>query len=76
LTAPLRQTFTEEAAVDDVLLDDTAGFEFHFPDRGLTLAPDAFVEKAVGIGKPLSQGLWIVGIFRDNVVLAYRSWIG
>jgi hypothetical protein len=59
-----------------VLLDDTTGFEFHFPDRGWTLAADTFVEKAARINQALSQRLWIVGIFRDDIVFAYWSWIG
>jgi hypothetical protein len=33
------RNFCGTQAVDGVLLDDTTGFEFHFPDRGLTLAP-------------------------------------
>ena len=35
--------------VNGALLDDTTSFEFHFPDRGLTLAPDTFVDKAARI---------------------------
>lgn len=76
LTAPLGQTFAEEAAVDGVLPDDTTGFEFHFPDRGLTLASGTFVEKAARINQALSQRLWMVGIFCGDIVFAYWSWIG
>jgi hypothetical protein len=59
-----------------VLPEDTTGFEFHFPDGGLTLASDAFTDKAARINQAVSQRLRIVGIFRDDIEFDYRSCSG